>query len=227
MKTVIWDWNGTLLDDVAYAVGLENEILEPMGFRHVEMDYYLTCFRFPVINYYRALGVPDELYTPIADEWNRRYDEGFSRVSLRPDAMGALERLRLAGVRQVIISASRADKLRDQVAQFPGLPAYFDSLNGTGDIYAAGKAALAERWMRETGTRPEDCLFIGDTDHDAEVAAAIRVPALLVLGGHQDEATLRRACPEPAASLKEAADRVLRRFGLPLHFKQPAPPLPH
>ena len=54
---VLWDWNGTLLDDLALNLSVENELLRRRGlFERADKDYYLEHFGFPIIEFYRALG---------------------------------------------------------------------------------------------------------------------------------------------------------------------------
>lgn len=66
----------------------------------------------------------------------------------------------------------------------------FDELCGNDNIHAAGKVHLVRTWLeRHPGARP---LFIGDTEHDAEVADAVGAPCILYTGGHQSESRLSR-----------------------------------
>ena len=53
---IIWDWNGTLLDDVSICIDIMNEILGRRGLDKLTRKKYQQIFRFPVIDYYRQLG---------------------------------------------------------------------------------------------------------------------------------------------------------------------------
>lgn len=191
--TILWDWNGTLVADVPHVVEMNNRTLEQFGYRHTSEAEYRARFRHPVHEYYYDLGVTPEDFPRIAELWNKAYVDGFDRVPLAPGVADAVRRFRSAGFRQVIISASQVDQLRGQVAHFPELHGMFDEVLGLSDQLAVSKVHLATDFLARTGLRPDDCVFIGDTTHDAETAAAIGCRCYLVEGGHQARSVLETA----------------------------------
>lgn len=191
--TILWDWNGTLVADVPHVVEMNNRTLEQFGYRHTSEAEYRARFRHPVHEYYYDLGVTPEDFPRIAEVWNKAYVDGFDRVPLAPGVADAVRRFRSAGFRQVIISASQVDQLRGQVAHFPELHGMFDEVLGLSDQLAVSKVHLATDFLARTGLRPDDCVFIGDTTHDAETAAAIGCRCYLVEGGHQERSVLETA----------------------------------
>lgn len=206
--TILWDWNGTLLADVPLVVKVNNLVFDARGYRRVTEEEYRRIFRFPVREYYRDLGVSDADFEPVAQAWTAGYIEHFGECALRPDAAHVAERFRHMGWRQVIISATRQDLLREQVARFPALDGMFEDILGTSDIYAASKVQAARDYLQRSGVRPEEAVFLGDTSHDAEVAAAIGCRCMLISGGHQADEVLARQCVPLAASLEAAADAL-------------------
>lgn len=188
--TIFWDWNGTLVDDVDTVVMVNNQVFARHGYAPTTAEEYRRLFRFPVIEYYRALGVTDEDFRLIAKEWNQGFMEAFPQVPLKKDVPETLRRFREAGFRQVIISASQCDQLRQQVKLFPELEGMFDEVLGLSNVYAVSKVELARDYLASSGVNPADALFIGDTTHDAEVAAAIGCPCRLISGGHQMDSVL-------------------------------------
>ena len=66
----------------------------------------------------------------------------------------------------------------------------FDAVLGLSNVFAVSKVELAKSYLRDAGFSPEDTVFIGDTDHDAEVARAIGCRCLLISGGHQCDEVL-------------------------------------
>ncbi|MBR2719351.1 MAG: HAD family hydrolase [Clostridia bacterium] len=188
--TIFWDWNGTLVDDVDMVVMVNNQVFARHGYAPTTAEEYRRLFRFPVIEYYRALGVTDEDFRLIAKEWNQGFMEAFPQVPLKKDVPETLRRFREAGFRQVIISASQCDQLRQQVKLFPELEGMFDEVLGLSNVYAVSKVELARDYLARSGVNPADALFIGDTTHDAEVAAAIGCPCRLISGGHQMDSVL-------------------------------------
>jgi len=207
--TVIWDWNGTLVDDIALTVRINNEVFDHYGYRHTDVETYRRIFRFPVRAYYRDLGVTDENFIAVADEWAAGYRGGFSACKLYDDAVETVRRFHEAGCRQVILSASKRDVLLEQVALYPGLNGMFDEILGIDNIYADGKTGLAREYLRSGRLDPADAVFLGDTCHDAEVADAIGVRCILISRGHQCEDVLKTAGKEIVPSLSAAAGLIL------------------
>ena len=76
-KHVIWDWNGTLLDDVGECVAVLNDMLGKRGMELATVERYQKAFSFPVINFYLDLGFDfeKEPFDKVADE----YIESYSR----------------------------------------------------------------------------------------------------------------------------------------------------
>ena len=212
--TILWDWNGTLVADVPHVVNMNNLTLEQFGYRHTSEAEYRAKFRHPVHEYYYDLGVTTEDFPKIAKVWNKAYVEGFDCVPLAPGAAEAVRRFKEAGYKQVIISASQVDQLRAQVAHFAEFDGIFDEVLGLSNQLAVSKVHLAVDYLARTGEKAEECVFIGDTTHDAETAAAIGCRCFLIEGGHQVREVLDTA--EHATvlgSLTEAVE-LLQKKGL-------------
>ena len=191
--TIFWDWNGTLVDDVDTVVQVNNQVFARHGYPPTTAEAYRRLFRFPVIEYYRDLGVTDEDFPTIAKEWNQGFVAAFHQVPLKKDVAETVRRFHEAGFSQVIISASQQDQLRAQVKQFPELEGVFEEVLGLSNVYSVSKVQLAQDYLARSGVNPADALFIGDTTHDAEVAAAIGCPCRLISGGHQQDSVLATA----------------------------------
>ncbi|MBN2352282.1 MAG: hypothetical protein JXD23_06910 [Spirochaetales bacterium] len=55
--TVVWDWNGTLLNDMEACIRSMNLMLENRSLPPIDFETYRNVFTFPVIDYYRAVGI--------------------------------------------------------------------------------------------------------------------------------------------------------------------------
>jgi phosphoglycolate phosphatase len=195
---VIWDWNGTLYDDVGWCVEVVNAMLARRGLPRLDgVEAYRRVFGFPVIDYYRRVGfdLDAEAFEALAEEYMAHYHGGTAgRCGLYKDAGRVLQTLRRRGLRQVVLSASRNDHLRAQVDAC-GVGGTFERMLGVSDIYAAGKAKLAHAYIAEAGSTGR-AVLVGDSTHDYEVAAALKIDCLLVAHGHQSRRRLS-ACGVP------------------------------
>lgn len=207
---VFWDWNGTLLDDADYTRGCLNWLLAQHGYpQRYGREAYRELFGFPIEDYYIRAGfdLARHPYPLLAQQFIAHYNAGVAGCTATPGARQALAALCAAGKRQVVLSASRRDYLVEQAAQ-QGLEGYFDELLGLSDIYGASKVQLGLDWLRAAGASPARCVLVGDTDHDAEVAAALGARCILVTTGHQSRRRLEAVC-ETVVDGPEAAARLL------------------
>lgn len=206
MKTVIWDFNGTIIDDLELCLNVEKEMLARRGMRN---DYtredYRNLFCFPVINYYYKLGYTfeNETYEEISVEFNDMYDEGFDTCTLVDGFKNLIEESIRKGYRNVILSASRHEALLDQCHRLH-IAHYFDEILGMDNALAASKIDMAEKWMANTDVDPKECIYIGDTVHDQETADALGIEnCVLAAVGHQSYEVLKEKGTCVVHTLKE------------------------
>jgi phosphoglycolate phosphatase len=218
-RHVIWDWNGTLLDDTWLCVEVLNQLLHNAGLRPIGVDAYRAHFGFPVIHFYEWLGFRftaqsfDEVSRRFIGEYNRRRYE----CRLQPGVHEALARFHAAGLPQSVLSAYHEDTLREVVAHY-GLTSHFTHLSGLDNIHAHGKIERGRAHLRtlELHESPRAVVLIGDTQHDHEVAAALGADCLLLHHGHMHPGRLDGRGVPVAASLAEAVDWVLAAPALPV-----------
>ena len=201
-RHVIWDWNGTLLDDLDLCVDVMNGLLGRRGLPLLDRARYLRLFDFPVREYYERLGFDfvRDSFEELSVEFISAYDARRWECQLQPKAKTILESLQAAGVIQSVLSAYRQETLQEIVGHF-GLTPYFKRILGLDNIYAHSKAELGRNWVAELGLPPGEILLIGDTLHDLDVAQAIGVDCVLVACGHHPEARLRSRTDRVLADL--------------------------
>ena len=206
--TVIWDFNGTLVDDTELGMVSANRMLAARGLATIPgVDEYRERFFFPVEEYYRTLGYDfeKEPYTALAAEWFEAYLAGEPELMPMAGAAEALEMVKSAGLRQMILSASETTLLLRQLDRF-GFTGYFDEIIGGDDILAGGKAEAAR--MRLGGDNHR-CAMIGDTTHDYETAVAIGATPYLYCGGYESRRRLSLTGAVVADSLTELCRTII------------------
>ena len=65
------------------------------------------------------------------------------------------------------------------------IQSYFQSIRGIQDHYAQSKLDNAVQMIQEHQLKADNCLLIGDTIHDHEVAESIGCDCILIAAGHQ------------------------------------------
>ena len=185
--SVIWDFNGTIMDDVELAAASVSELLTKRNLPTISVTYHRRIFGFPVADYYRKLGfdLDAEVHSEISDEYHEVYLAGIGGCSLNEGVREMLMLLREARVAQYVLSAAEHALLESWVEMFK-LGKYFGAVYGLPDRLAETKVDRGLGLIRDFGLDPSTSLFIGDTDHDIEVAHALGCHPVIVLEGHQD-----------------------------------------
>ena len=185
LEHIIWDWNGTLLDDRWLTISAMNNVLARRSMDELTEDRYLQLFTFPVIEYYRRLGFDfekdsfSELGTEFINEYNTRAFE----PKLHDSIIDLISELSKNGVSHSILSAS-SQKILDKLASYHNIDHYFKEVFGQDNHYAYGKIETGKMWINKLGIDPKKILFIGDTEHDLDVANAIGTHCALLSWGH-------------------------------------------
>lgn len=203
-RHIIWDWNGTLIDDLDYCIGIMNVILQRRGLPGLDRVRYHAVFDFPVRDYYARLGFDParDSFESLSVEFISAYDAHRLECPLQPDARRTLAAIQAAGLTQSILSAYRHETLLDVVGHF-GLIPHFIHLAGLDNIYAHSKAELGRAQLAKLALPRREILLIGDTVHDLEVARELGVDCVLVAAGHHPAEKLRRHHPRVLDSLTE------------------------
>lgn len=201
---VIWDWNGTLLDDAWLCIETINELLRRRSLPAVTADSYAELFEFPVERYYRRLGFDwsRETFESVGREFMNLYEARRLECRLREGAREALARFRARGARQHLISGYRRDTLQELVDHL-GLRDWFEEVIGAEDMYARGKLDLGQRWQLARGAAAGPRLVIGDTVHDFELAGVLDADCVLLPAGHNSRRRLAACGARIIESLHE------------------------
>lgn len=210
-KAIIWDWNGTLLNDIVFGLECINTMLEHRKLPLLDMSAYRSIFGFPVKDYYKKAGFDfcEEVWDEVALEYMRLYWEGMSKCGLFHDVKDVLSSFRNAGMRQFVLSAMEHQSLNRLVADHQ-IGVYFEDVQGIHDHFANGKEALAMELIEKTGLHSEEMVIIGDTLHDYDVARQCGVDSILVSRGHQSSSRLLDAGVPVLACLEDVCSLISR-----------------
>jgi len=203
-KHIIWDWNGTLLDDAWLCVEILNRMLTRRGMKTVTLTQYQIDFDFPIIDYYVKLcfDFEKESFDNIAREYICAYESQRSKCHLRDGVVNIIKTLKAEGVLQSVLSASQRSSLVEALELFR-LTDFFENVAGLNDYYAHSKIDIGKNLMKNLAASPKKVLLIGDTTHDYEVACELGSDCLLVPAGHQSKERLLACGAKVCDSLDE------------------------
>ncbi|MBR4295381.1 MAG: HAD family hydrolase [Clostridia bacterium] len=203
---ILWDFNGTILDDVGAGIISVNKLLSERGLKTISgVEEYHKAFGFPIIEYYKRLGFDfkKESYETLAPLWVEQYLINVRSANVFDDVLPTLESFRDMGMRQTIISATELGMLKRQLKDL-GIENVFDEVMGLDNIHAESKVALAKVWKEKN--QSAKALMIGDTVHDVEVAKEIGADCVLVARGHQSRQVLEGCGVKVFSDLKEVLE---------------------
>ena len=206
---VVWDFNGTIIDDVRLGIDSVNTLLAARGLPTITgVDEYRRRLRFPIIDYYRDLGFDfdAEPYEKLAHERVALYNAGADKLEATVGAREAIAAIADAGIEQMILSASERDMMIRALDRL-GLTGFFGEILGQDNIYAAGKLETARAFAAGCGAK--NPVVIGDTVHDAETARELGAQCILYTLGHSSPDDLRRTGATLVSDLRDAASLIL------------------
>ena len=202
IRHLIWDWNGTLLDDTEACVNSVNRMLEDRQLPLISVDAYRRIFDFPVIRYYEKLGfnLATEDWDAVSLEFHRHYADFSRHAPLRHGIHQLLETLDQSGCDMSILSACEITILNRMLTEH-GIKHYFRHISGLDNLHAASKRENDMKLIRQINRPADEVVLIGDTCHDHDVATAMGIRCLLVTGGHQHESRLPADCVVPSTAM--------------------------
>ncbi len=203
-RHLVWDWNGTLLDDLTLVVAATNAALQSVGGGPTTADEHRRDFRRPINRYYQAaLGRPvdEEEFVRLDKVFHEAYAEGLTTCALAADALAALGDW--VGTQSLLSMWFHVD-LVPTVERY-GLAPYFARVDGLRAHVGGGpKAPHLAAHLAALGLTGPECVLIGDSVDDAEAAASVGAQCVLYSGGFTDAVRLG-ACGVPVvATLAEA-----------------------
>ena len=119
-KHIIWDWNGTLLNDLTLCVELLNISLEKRKLPLMNEDKYRKKFLFPIKTFYESIGFDfsEEDFEITNDEFHDGFEKNFKKLALQPYAVDTISHFKKLGITQSILSATVQKRLEQQVDFF-------------------------------------------------------------------------------------------------------------
>ena len=185
IKNVIWDWNGTIVNDAYLFVDIMNQTLLKHRLPKITLSDYKNSFCFPIEKYWKSLGFKfNKLeFEKMNCRFIQLYKARMTEPLLHKNITAVFDAYKKLGVKQFVLSASEHQLLGGLVANY-NLTHYFTDVVGVDNLNAQGKVCLARKLLKKHGLNSLETLLIGDTQYDAQVAGAIRCHLGLVSFGH-------------------------------------------
>jgi len=192
-KNIIWDWNGTILNDLDICLLTLNDMLRRRNIPEITKTKYTSLFRFPVVDFYYEIGFDfsNESFDEVSIDFVNTYNSYSANLKLQPGVLEILKELKRNGVRQYILSALEQNSL-EKLLEFYNISDFFESVSGSDNIYGNGKFGQGEKLIATSNIVSSESLMVGDTTHDAEIARMLGFSVVLYAGGHNSKQRLEK-----------------------------------
>lgn len=191
IRTIIWDWNGTLLDDIDLCIETINLLLTKRNLPLLDTARYREVFSFPVKDYYAEIGFDfdKEPFEIPAREFIDKYNSEVEHCNLHEGTYEVLKHFHEAGMQQIVLSAMEQAVL-ERTLKHNNIYHFFDEVSGLDNHYAHSKIDNGKSLIKRMNLDPKNIYLVGDTVHDFEVAEELGCQCVLIANGHQSESRL-------------------------------------
>ena len=173
---IIFDFNGTILDDVDLCINILNYMLEEHGYEKVTKERYLDIFTFPIIEYYKLAGFDfnKHSFNDLSIEFINMYQQASLKCPIYDGVIDLLNKLTKLNKKIILLSASQIDNLLEQTNYFE-ITKYFNKILGLDNIHAKSKVDIAKKYFIENNIDLSKAIMIGDTIHDMNCAGGANI----------------------------------------------------
>ena len=209
-KHIIWDWNGTLLDDRWLCVEGINQALIKRDLPPISEDRYRKIFTFPVKEYYKKLGFDfdNEPFEIAGDEFVDYYGKNFHKAKLQKGSRILLSEIQSKSISQSILSAAMERYLKNWIYAHK-LEIYFSEIVGIDNQYAGGKIQEGIKLINKLPFKKKDIALIGDTNHDSDVAEELNINCILIDHGHVNNKRLKKTGRTVVSNLMDIINYII------------------
>ncbi len=189
----IFDWSGTLVDDLVMVLDATNHVLRQYGKSEIGRDDFRSLFRLPYEEFYQEV-IPGVPLAELEDHFRVGFaDSEASGVNspLLPHAVDFLSWLHERGKRMFILTSMDSEAFHRHAREL-GVDHYFEAM------YAGvlDKRDKIHSILDDHGLSAERTVFIGDMRHDIETARHGGIASIAVLTGYQNADQLSKASPD-------------------------------
>ena len=190
IRNIIFDWSGTLVDDLPAVFKASNFVLTQAGKPEMSIDEFRAEFQLPFTKFYDR-HTPDVPMPQLENWFHSSFKDAQESVIELPHARDFLEFCRAKKLRTFLLSTVHGDYFAAQ-CRVTGFDAFLDKPYT--DVWDKWKKI--HEILAENGLKPEETLFIGDMEHDIETARHGGVHSCAVLTGYNTLNQLRAARPD-------------------------------
>ena len=189
-RNLIFDWSGTLVDDLGPVIEATNAVLEKYHIAPLDRESFRRSFRLPYSEFYAEV-LPDVPLEELESHFRPAFDAAITPVTVLPHAREKLEWCSEFGIRCFVLTSMDTLAFERQMEEF-GLRGHFEATySGVLDKREVIHEILATHQLN-----PAETAFVGDMTHDVETARHGGVSSIAVLTGYNHAEILAAVRPD-------------------------------
>jgi phosphoglycolate phosphatase len=189
-RNLIFDWSGTLVDDLGPVIEATNAVLEKYDIAALDREGFRRAFRLPYREFYAEL-LPDIPLEELEAHFRPAFDNAITPVTVLPFAREKLEWCTALGIRVFVLTSMDTLAFERQMDEF-GLRHHFEATySGVLD-----KREIIHRILETHDLNPAETAFVGDMTHDVETARHGGISSIAVLTGYNHAEILAAVRPD-------------------------------
>lgn len=211
-STIIWDWNGTLLNDIKLCVDIVGAMVEGHREEPLSMEEYKRVFGFPIADYYKRIGIDfeRESFEQLTEKFISGYNNSVRQCNLHKGVTTTLNQFQSKNINQFILTAAHKKDVEALLLHY-SINEFFNGIEGLDNYRAESKVDRGIALIDSHGINRSDTVLIGDTIHDYEVAKEIGVDCVLISNGHQSKERLQ-ACMNGKGAVLDTIEQLYNSF---------------
>lgn len=201
-NAVIFDWNGTILDDAFCVLNATNYALSSVGVAPTTMEKYCTEYTIPLNKTYKALGCSEEQIEDkdgkLISSFFDHYQKHLVHTNLREGANIVLACLKQMNVKNAVLSNATVQIITEQSKRLGAYDFIDDVLAHDMDLSAPFRKSGKGDWLTKyvADQKIDQAIVVGDTPEEAEIANDHGFVSILITGGTCTRQRLEDAKPD-------------------------------
>jgi phosphoglycolate phosphatase len=190
LRNLIFDWSGTLADDLSPVADATNLIFRHYGKPELLLEEFRERFRLPFDSFYEEL-LPEVAPVELDALFHAHFIDRQEAIILLPHALEFLSFCQATRRRVFLLSTIKASHFAEQSARL-GVAHFFEQAY----VGVVDKREWIAQVLADHDLKPNETAFIGDMVHDVEAARHGGVMAIATLTGFDSREKLSRVNPE-------------------------------
>lgn len=204
---IVWDYNGTVLDDAYTSVLAVNEMLSARGLPKTNLEIYKKTLVMPLTEYYKTVGIYTDDISVLSQEFRGYCDKHKDNSRIFDGVYEVISFAKSKGIKNILLSSLYHEHLVEETKKY-NIEDWFDIISGLSDKNLGSKSGMADAIFKKEGIDPKNVLFIGDLVTDAKTAYELGADCILIPNGHTDKKRCEAACEKVFDDVKQIIEYI-------------------